>query len=58
VHPAVTVEIPAPAGETVEVPAATLLSRQKVNCGCLYLDWWYETPGMWVSVETDRLPEI
>jgi hypothetical protein len=56
--PGTTTETPATMSAEATTPSAPLMGRHKVRCGCLYLDWWYDTPGMWVSVETDNLPEI
>ena len=42
-----------PAEVGAEIPATGPLWGHKIQCGCLYLDWWYETPGLWVTLPTN-----
>ena len=43
---------------TASPPVPFMLGRSKVKGGCLYLDWWYDTPGLWVSRCPDLLTAI
>lgn len=31
-----------------------LSGRTKIDCKCLYFDWWYDTGGLWVQRWLDK----
>ncbi len=34
------------------------IGRTKIDCKCLYFDWWYDTGGLWVRRSIDEMIAI